>query len=60
MRFCGERSDFQDEQVWKRANFGLKNWSYLGLMDELRILSDKATYDINAQVIEIPTGPFAG
>ena len=37
----------------------IKNWNCAAGIDELRILTDKAAYDINAQVIEIPTGPVA-
>ena len=61
-------SDLEIEQVNRIGLGGLtdsdsdqiKSWPCAAGIDELRILSSKAAYDINAQVIEIPTGPFAG
>ena len=37
----------------------VKDWACVANMDELRILSTKAIYDINAPTIDVPTGPFS-
>ena len=31
MKYCDGRSDFQNEQAWKRSDLGLKKWYDLGL-----------------------------
>ena len=36
----------------------IKDWPCAIEMDELRILPQKAAYDINSPTYEIPTGPF--
>ena len=37
----------------------IKDWPITCMFDELRILPEKAAYDINSPTYEIPTGPFA-
>ena len=38
----------------------IKDWPAACLLDELRILTEKAAYNPNSPVYDIPTGPFLG
>ena len=46
--------------IWTEWDDKIKDWPMVGDMDELRILPNKAAYDINSPTIEVPTGPFWG
>ena len=60
--------DMETEQVDRIGLGGLtrttyddqiKDWPTVSYIDELRVLPEKAAYDINSPTIVIPTGPFA-
>ena len=61
-------SDLATEQVDRIGIGGLMNsdsttipWNNcVARFDDLRVMNNKAVYDINASVIEVPTGPFSG
>ena len=62
-------TDLQTEQADRIGLGGLLDnlvndrlvWNHCVVdLEELRILNNKAAYDINAATIEVPTGPFAG